>query len=58
LEFLLFYENRKTRRYEKMVMRHRAHPVPPHEREGSWREEPTHGEIMEILERIEELLRK
>ncbi len=32
-------------------------PLPPHEREG-FEDEPTHGEIFEKLELIEELLRK
>ena len=36
---------------------HEHRPLPPHER-GSLREEPTHWELMEKLEIIEDLLRK
>lgn len=36
---------------------HKEHLL-PHEREGYYRREPTHGELFEKLELIEELLRK
>ncbi|MFH1802977.1 MAG: hypothetical protein ABH864_06040 [archaeon] len=38
--------------------RHERHPLPPHEREGHLHDEPTHGELMEKMEIIEDLLRR
>ena len=33
-------------------------PIPPHERLGRYHERPPHEEIVERLDRIEEMLRK